>query len=149
MRSTDSTIESQARGLHAPRRAGHGLRARGFTLIELLVVLAIVGLLLSVAVPRYFHSVQKARENTLRSSLQVMRDAIDKFAGDQGRYPDSMNELVTRRYLRAIPKDPITGSAESWQVVQPPADSMLAGAVTDVKSGAAGDGADGTAYDSW
>jgi general secretion pathway protein G len=78
-----------------------------------------------------------------------MRDAIDKFAGDQGRYPDSMNELVSRRYLRAIPKDPITGSSESWQVVQPPADSMLAGAVADVKSGAAGDGADGSAYESW
>jgi general secretion pathway protein G len=117
---------------------------RGFTLIELMVVLAIVGALLSLAAPRYLHRVDLAKETVLRSDLAAMRDAVDKFFADNERYPASLNELVTRRYLRKIPPDPITESAESWVVVAPPAPEQ--GAVYDVKSGAPGTTADGRPY---
>ncbi len=121
--------------------------ARGFTLIELLVVLSIIGLLLSLAVPRYFQGVEQAREAALRQDLAVMRDAIDKHHSDTGRYPSSLAELVTKRYLRKVPVDPFTESAESWQFTAP-ADREL-GAIQDVASGADGSGRDGTPYASW
>lgn len=117
---------------------------RGFTLIELLVVLAIIGALLSLAAPRYLHRVDLAKETVLRSDLATMRDAVDKFFADNERYPASLNELVARRYLRKIPPDPITESAESWVVVAPPAPQQ--GAVYDVKSGAPGAASDGRPY---
>ena len=122
-------------------------RRGGFTLIELLVVMAVIGLLLSLAAPRYFGSVDLAREAALRQDLAVMRDAIDKHFADTGRYPASLEELATRRYLRRVPVDPITESADSWVVV-PPADTAL-GAVYDVSSGASGTARDGSAYASW
>src|SRR5260221_8248579 len=78
-------------------------RSVGFTLIELLVALTILGLLLSIAVPRYFGSVSRAEEAVLRENLYVLRDALDKHHGDTGRYPDSLDELVARKYLRAVP----------------------------------------------
>lgn len=120
---------------------------RGFTLIELLVVMAVIGLLLSLAAPRYFGSVDLAREAALRQDLAVMRDAIDKHFADTGRYPASLEELATRRYLRRVPVDPITERADSWVLV-PPADAAL-GAVYDVSSGAEGTARDGSAYASW
>jgi general secretion pathway protein G len=117
---------------------------RGFTLIELLVVLAIVGALVGLAVPRYLHRVDLAKETVLRSDLAAMRDAVDKFFGDTGRYPANLEELVARRYLRKIPPDPITERADSWVVIAPPAPDQ--GAVYDVKSGAAGTTNDGRPY---
>ena len=120
---------------------------RGFTLIELLVVMAVIGLLLSLAAPRYFGSVDLAREAALRQDLAVMRDAIDKHFADTGRYPASLDELATRRYLRRVPVDPITERADSWVLV-PPADAAL-GAVYDVGSGAPGTARDGSTYASW
>ncbi|MBV8209855.1 MAG: prepilin-type N-terminal cleavage/methylation domain-containing protein [Burkholderiaceae bacterium] len=93
------------------------LGRRGFTLIELLVVLTIVALLLTIAVPRYIDHVGRARETALRTDLKVMREAIDKFEGDQGRLPKDLDELVARRYLKAIPVDPITDKRDSWIVV--------------------------------
>ncbi|WP_298824630.1 type II secretion system protein [uncultured Piscinibacter sp.] len=122
-------------------------RRRGFTLIELLVVMAVVSLLLSIAAPRYFRSVDLAREAALRQDLAVMRDAIDKHFADTGRYPASLEELVAQRYIRRVPADPLTESSETW-VIEPPADRDL-GSVYDVKSGAAGAARDGTAYASW
>ena len=122
-------------------------RRRGFTLIELLVVMAIIATLLAVSVPRYFRSVDHAREAALRQDLAVMRDAIDKHHADTGRYPGALDELVAKRYLRRIPVDPITESADSW-VVAPPADRE-SGAVYDVASGAPGNGRDGTPFSSW
>lgn len=124
-------------------------RRRGFTLIELIVVLAIIALLASIVAPRYFNSVERARETTLRSSLVTMRDAIDKFLGDQGRYPESLNELVDKRYLRALPVDPITESRETWLAVPPTEDSIYLGGMADVHSGAPGKGLDGSAYQDW
>lgn len=120
---------------------------RGFTLIELLVVMAIIATLLTIAVPRYLVSVEKSKEAVLRTDLNVMRDSIDKFYGDRGKYPDSLEELVSKRYLRAIPRDPITESSESWVVV-PPEDPALDG-VYDVKSGAPGHSVDGESFSEW
>lgn len=120
---------------------------QGFTLIELLVTLSIVALLLALAVPRYFGRVEMAKEVALRENLHQMRDAIDKFYGDQARYPETLQELVSRKYLRRIPVDPITDSDKSWLVV-PPNDPKK-GAVFDVRSGAPGNGKDGTPYKSW
>ena len=74
-----------------------------FTLIELIVVMAIVALLVSIAVPRYFQSIERSKEAVLRQNLATMRDALDQFLGDQGRFPDSIDELVAKRYLRSVP----------------------------------------------
>lgn len=122
-------------------------RWRGFTLIELLVVMAIVALLLALAWPRYFSHIDKSREVILKQDLAVMRDAIDKYHGDKGRYPESLDELVSARYLRAVPVDPITEAPTSWVIVPPPAEET--GAVYDVKSGATGTAKDGTPYSEW
>lgn len=120
---------------------------KGFTLIELLVVMAIIALLLTLAVPRYFSHLASSRDTILRQDLAVMRDAIDKYHGDRGRYPESLDELVDARYLRALPVDPITERADTWQIVAPSDDD--AGAVYDVRSGAPGMAADGSAYAAW
>ena len=121
--------------------------SRGFTLIELMVVMTLIALLISIAVPRYFHSVEKAKEATLKQSLSVMRIAIDKFYGDNDRYPTSIKELVTKKYIRAVPVDPITESTETWVTQAPSMDSS--NAVFDIKSGAPGTAKDGTAYAEW
>jgi prepilin-type N-terminal cleavage/methylation domain-containing protein len=122
---------------------------RGFTLIELMVVLAIIALLVAIVSPRYFRSVDRARETSLHTSLNVMRDAIDKFAGDLGRYPESLDELAQRKYVREIPVDPITGRRDTWIVAPPPADAVATDGVADVHSGASGAGLDGVSYQSY
>lgn len=104
---------------------------RGFTLIELVVVMATIALLLSLAVPRYFHTLDNGKASVQRQNIATIRDAIDKFHGDQARYPGSLEELVSKRYLRAVPVDPLT-EASDWVVVAPP-DTAL-GEVYDVKS---------------
>ena len=119
---------------------------RGFTVIELLVVLAAIGLLLAVAAPRYVQHLDNARDVALKKDLHELRDAIDKFYGDQGRYPAALDELVTRRYLRAVPVDPVTQRADSWVVVSPAAQGT---GVYDVHSGAKGQASDGSAYAAW
>jgi general secretion pathway protein G len=122
---------------------------KGFTLIELIVVMAIVALLASMAAPRYFHSLQKSKETALRSSLATLRDAIDQFAADKGRYPDSLQELATERYVREIPEDPLAGSRDAWVELGPPPDAQLKGQLYDVRSGAAGRAGDGQLYADW
>jgi general secretion pathway protein G len=119
-------------------------RARAFTLIELLVVMAILATLLTLALPRYFGSVERARETTLRTSLAVMREAIDKHYADNGRYPESLEDLVRKRYIRAMPVDPVTESAATWITVPPPDGEK--GGVYDVRSGAEGKTASGTPF---
>lgn len=122
--------------------------AVGFTLIELIVVMAIVALLVSIAAPRYFRSIDRAKENSLRTSLNVMRNAIDQFDADKGRYPESLAELVEERYLRTVPVDPMTNSDATWVVVTPP-DTSVKGKVYDVRSGMAGRGSDGRLIADW
>ena len=121
-------------------------RARGFTLIELIVVMAIVALLASLAAPRYLRSLDVARERALQSTLVTVRDAIDQFAADKGRYPDSLQELARARYLRELPQDPLTGRRDSWLALRPAPGSALRGALADLRSGAAGRASDGRLY---
>jgi len=122
------------------------LRARGFTLVEMLVVLAIVALLLSIALPRYFASLDEAREVALRENLRVLRQAIDRYAADRGGYPQNLDELVVQKYLKAVPVDPMTDSAATWQLVPSPEGADKG--IVDVHSGAHGAGRDGLSYES-
>ena len=126
---------------------GRNAGRRGFTLIELLVVMAIIATLLTLAVPRYFGSIERSKEAVLKQNLAALRETIDKFYGDTGRYPDSLDELVTKKYLRGVPLDPITESAATWIAVQPL--DPKTGLVRDVKSGAQGTAQDGTPYVDW
>jgi general secretion pathway protein G len=119
----------------------------GFTLIELLVVMVIIALLLTLAAPRYFHSVEKSKETVLRENLMLVREALDKYYGDNGKYPDSLGDLVARKYLRRLPQDPITDSDLTWIIV-PPTD-LAKGGVYDIHSGAPGTGLVGTPYSEW
>lgn len=119
----------------------------GFTLIELLVVMAIIATLLTLAVPRYFASLQKSREPVLHANLTLMRQTLDKYYGDKGKYPDALDELVASKYLRSVPTDPITESNATWVVVPPEQPEM--GGVYDVRSGAPGSARDGSAYLDW
>jgi general secretion pathway protein G len=119
---------------------------RGFTLIELLVVMAALGLLLSIAAPRYIEHVDRAREVVLKQNLAGLRDAIDKFHADRSRYPKDLQELVQQRYLRQVPVDPVTDRADTWVLVPPTGQSN---AVFDVRSGATGATRDGGTYAQW
>lgn len=127
-----------------PPAAGH---APAFTLIELLVVMAIIATLLTLAVPRYFGSVERSKEAVLKQNLANLRDTIDRYYGDRGRYPDSLDDLVVKKYLRNVPLDPLTESAATWVIVMP--EDPGKGMVYDVKSGARGKASDGTSYDDW
>jgi general secretion pathway protein G len=120
---------------------------RGFTLIELLIVLGIVALLLSLAVPRYFSSIDSTKETILADNLRNVREVIDQYHADRGRYPDSLEQLVEKNYLRALPVDPITDSTDTWVLV-PPEDASK-GAVYSIRSGAPGNGRNGTPYADW
>jgi general secretion pathway protein G len=123
------------------KRRGGG---RGFTLIELVIVMAIVALLLTLAAPRYFSSLERSKETVLRSNLAAVRDALDKFYGDTGKYPERLEILVEKKYLRGLPVDPIAENSTSWVIV-PPEDPEKGG-VFDIRSGAEGKTADGVAY---
>jgi general secretion pathway protein G len=116
----------------------------GFTLVELLVVLTIVALLLSIALPRYFSSVERAKETALAENLRVMRIALDRFRADRGRWPKTLEELVAQRYLPAIPFDPVADRRDAWIVVAPT--NSDEDGVADVFSGASGANSDGQAY---
>ena len=120
---------------------------RGFTLIELLVVMAIIATLLSIAVPRYYGSVKRAEEATLKQNLALLRDAIDKYYADTGRYPDALEELATKRYLRSVPQDPLTGANDTWVPAPPPEPEL--GRVYDVRSGSQAQALDGSAFNTW
>ena len=120
---------------------------RGFTLIELLVVLAIVATLLTLALPRYYSSVDKSKEAVLKENLWQMRDAIGKYYADRGKYPESLQALATDKYLRSVPLDPVTDSATTWIVVSP--EDPQKGGVLDVKSGARGKALDGSEFSTW
>ncbi len=115
-----------------------------FTLIELLVVLAIVALLTTLTLPRYFQNIDKGKEAILTENLRVTRETIDKFVGDTGRYPESLDELVEKKYLKQLPVDPITESSTTWVLITP--SDGKKGAFSDLRSGASGNKADGTPF---
>lgn len=131
---------------HSPQAATGPIR-RGFTLIELLVVMAIMATLLSIAAPRFFASMDRAKEAALRTNLRVLREAIDRHRADTGQLPDSLQRLAEARYVRAVPVDPVTESATTW-VLLPHPDGKTGG-VFDVRSGAVGLARDGTPFGSW
>jgi general secretion pathway protein G len=139
---------SVTRGVCCRSRAPIAREANsGFTLIELLIVMAIIGTLLSIAVPRYFHALAHARETVLRQDLAILREAIDKYNADLGQYPDTLAALVEKRYVRSLPADPYTQLADTWILV-PSEDPDHAG-IRDVHSGAAEEAADGKPVNTW
>jgi general secretion pathway protein G len=128
------------------------LREAGWTLIELLVVLSLIMILTSLALTQYRNSVRTAKEASLRSDLFLMHDAIDQYYADKGKYPDSLDALVSEHYLRAIPKDPITDTSDSWQTIMAQPDPGVVSTtpgVYDVKSGSDDQALDGTRYSDW
>ena len=124
-----------------------GAAMRGFTLIELLVVMTIIGTLLSIAVPRYFRSLQHARETVLKQDLSILREAIDKYYADLNLYPETLPALVEKRYIRAMPVDPFTKLIDTWTLV--PSDDPDHAGIRDIHSGAADVASDGTPVASW
>jgi general secretion pathway protein G len=127
-------------------------RSQGFTLIEMLVVMALIVVLASVGMIAYKSSVQRGREAVLKEDLYRLRDAIDQYHADKGKYPTDLNELVATSYIRRIPVDPITGSAETWQPVQAegdPSNPTAEPGINDVKSGSEAAAMDGTKYAEW
>jgi general secretion pathway protein G len=119
----------------------------GFTLVELLVVMAIIAVLLTIAVPRYYTSLDRSKEAVLKENLYQMRDAIGKYYADKGKYPESLGSLESDKYLRKIPLDPITESTTTWIIVTP--EDPQKGGVFDVRSGAMGKALDGTEFSTW
>jgi general secretion pathway protein G len=110
-------------------------------------VMTVIAVLLTLAVPRYFGSLDKSKEAVLKEDLYQLRDAIGKYYGDKGKYPESLDALASEKYLRKVPVDPLTESAATWQVVPP--DDPQKGGVYDVRSGAQGKASDGSAYTEW
>ena len=123
------------------------MRQKGFTLVELLVVFAIIAVLLTIAVPRYYTSLDRSKEVVLRENLYQMRDAIGKYYADKGKYPEALATLESEKYLRKLPLDPITESNTTWLVIGP--EDPQKGGVFDVRSGAPGKALDGTEFSTW
>jgi general secretion pathway protein G len=127
-------------------------RQSGFTLIELMIVMAIIGILAVIAIPSYVGAVRQAREAVLKEDLHVMRTAIDSYTADKQKAPQSLDDLVQEGYLRAIPEDPMTHSAESW-VTDTSTDltslDQTDPGITDIHSGSQEQGSDGRAYSEW
>ena len=151
-----STAETDAVWCNAGRRrrslTGSQPRDHGFTIIELLVVITILVILASMGMVSYRNSVVRAREAVLKEDLFRMRDAIDQFHADKGKYPTGLEELVTESYLREIPEDPITRSRETWRTIPAQPDPNNASAepgIYDVKSGSDQLSLDGTPYAEW
>ena len=128
------------------RRAGR-TATHGFTLIELLIVMAIIGTLLSIAVPRYFHSLQHARETVLKQDLWILREAIDKYYADLNEYPEKLPDLVDKHYVRSVPVDPFTRLADTWTVVA--SEDPDHPGIRDIQSGAPDVALNGTPVASW
>lgn len=145
----DSTVCLCVGGEAMSKLANQNMRTgkRGFTLIELLVVLTIVAVLLTFVGVRYHGHVQASKEAVLRENLKQVRDTLDQFHADKGRYPESLQELVEARYLRALPVDPLTESSQTWLIQSPP--EGRDGRVYDIRSGAPGSSQDGQPYAQW
>jgi len=144
-----------SRGLRRGFGDSRGLRRcarRGFTLIELMIVMAIIVILVGVAIPHYQKSIQSAKETVLHNNLSAMRNAIDEYSYDKQSAPHTLSDLVTGGYLRDVPKDPITGSNDSWKIIMEDASQSVNSTdpgIFDVRSGSAKTGLDGTAYSEW
>jgi general secretion pathway protein G len=136
----------------AARRRFRGLRIPGFTLIELMIVMSLIVILASIGLAVYTNSITRAKESVLKEDLFRMRDAIDQYYSDKGKYPSSLQDLVSEKYLRSIPVDPFTNSADSWREVpaEPdPTNPIAQPGVYDVRSGSELKALDGTNYSDW
>jgi len=127
-------------------------RDAGFTLVELMIVMAIIGVLLTVAIPSYLGAVRQAREAVLKEDLHTMRSAIDSYTADKQKAPQSLDDLVNEGYLREIPIDPMTRAKDSWQTST--SDSLHSvdqtdPGIDDVHSGSQEQGSDGQPYNTW
>ena len=124
----------------------------GFTLVELLIVISLISILAAMGIVQYRNSVLAARESTLKTDLFRMRDAVDQYYADKGKYPSSLDSLVSEGYMRKVPEDPLTKSADTWVTVPAEPDpnnpSAEAG-IYDIKSGAPGTALDGSSYSDW
>jgi general secretion pathway protein G len=122
------------------------IKKRGFTFIELMVVMAIIATIIAIAMPRYFQGLERTKETALKQNLKEMREAIDYYHADKGEYPVHLQILVSERYLRFIPDDPMTEKSDTWLIVSSPDRS---GRVYDVASGSSALASNGTAYNTW
>jgi general secretion pathway protein G len=135
-----------------PQLSGDARGANGWTLVELLIVITLIMILASLALTQYRNSITSTKEAALKSDLFLMRDAIDQYYADKGKYPESLQSLVSESYLRAIPKDPFTNSPDTWQteMADPePGSTSAATGIYDVKSGHDGTALDGSRYADW
>jgi general secretion pathway protein G len=125
---------------------------RGFTLMEMLIVVALIGIIAAIAVGQYRGAIQKAKEAVLKENLYVMRTSINNYFADKGRYPTDLYALVDDNYLRDVPVDPITQSADTWIEEFPEYDAgdiSTEPGIVDVRSGAEGFAMDGTSFSEW
>jgi general secretion pathway protein G len=135
------------------RKSGKsGRKFAGFTLIELIIVIAIIAILASIAAMNYQHSIWRAREAVLRNDLFTLRSSIDQYTLDKQKAPQSLQDLATAGYIKSIPKDPMTNSADTW--VTEEEDSLMAidqtaPGIVDVHSGSSAESTDGTSYNTW
>jgi general secretion pathway protein G len=154
MKSVNHQIAEMESLNHEPlnRRMIYKRRYSGFTLIELLIVISLIFVLAGIALVQYQRSVTRTKEAVLKEDLFRLRDAIDQYYADKNKYPESLEALVTEKYIRAVPVDPFTQSAETWQPVMSEPDPLNPSAqpgIYDVKSGAEGQSLDGTNYADW
>lgn len=142
----------------ARRAVGARRREQGFTLLELIIVVAIIGILATIAMPKLMHTPDKAKEAVLRTDLRTLRDVIDQYYADKGKYPESLDVLVEDQYIRSVPVDPMTKSAETWVTTleepkadapPPEGDEDAKPGIMDVHSGSDLTGANGTPYSEW
>jgi general secretion pathway protein G len=149
-RKTSQVSLRVLRALRGEKTSGRS--DRGWTLVELLIVITLIMILASLALTQYRNSITSTKEAALKSDLFLMRDAIDQYYADKGKYPDSLQALVSESYLRAIPLDPFTRSADTWQteLADPEPGSVSASSgIYDVKSGHDGTAIDGSRYADW
>ena len=166
IRGQGSTARGQGSGIRGCQSAGRCplypvpctrvSRAAGFTLIELIVVVAIIGILATIAVPAMKTAPQRAREAALKEDLFTLRSCLDQFHADRGRYPTSLDEVVSLGYLRSVPVDPVTGSRETWVVVyeeltggESEVQQEAGQGIIDIHSGSEENALDGTRYADW